>query len=286
MSLPQISFEFFPPKTDGGMDNLLQVAKRLAELKPQFFSVTFGAAGSAQNNTENTVFKINTVTKISTAPHMSCIAAEKETIKHLLEKYIQQGISRLVVLRGDQPANTTALPNHFRYASELVQFIREETGDHFHIEVACYPEFHPETTDLKRALFHFKEKIDAGANSAITQYFYNADAYCRFRENCEKMDIRIPITPGIMPITNYEKLVAFSNACGAEIPRWLNYRLQSYQDNLAALQTYGEEIVSDLCEKLLAAGAPGLHFYTLNKAEASTTILRHIGLVMKTAHSR
>lgn len=279
MSSHSISFEFFPPKTEIGMTSLLEATKTLASTDPAFFSVTSGARGSAQTHTPNTVYTIHQHTHIQTAPHISCFGAEKSTIKQLLNDYIQQGISRLVVLRGDTPIDASTQFQQFCYASELVQFIRQETGDHFHIEVACYPEFHPQTTDLKRALFHFKEKIDAGASGAITQYFYNPDAYFRFLDSCQKMGIYIPITPGIMPITNYEKLVSFSIACGAEIPRWLNFRLLSYQDNIAAIQAFGEEVVSDLCKKLLDGGAPGLHFYTLNKAEPSMDILRHLKLV-------
>lgn len=264
-----ISFEFFPPKTDDGLKNLLQTAQTLATTKPEFFSVTFGAAGSAQKQTPTTVFNIQTHTSVPTAPHISCVAATKEIIQNLLLQYINQGISRLVVLRGDKPIDAQSDRDHFHYASALVRFIRETTGDHFHISVACYPEFHPQTTHLKRALFHFKEKVDAGANAAITQYFYNADAYFRFIDNCEKMHIAIPITPGIMPILNYEKLVSFSKTCGAEIPRWLLYRLETYQNDPIAFQKLSEEVVMQLCDRLLRGGAPGLHFYTLNKAEAS-----------------
>lgn len=282
MPSPQISFEFFPPKTEIGITHLLSAAQSLATIDPAFFSVTFGAAGSVQNNTADTVFKINQHTGVPTAPHISCVAAEKESIKNLLNHYINNGISRLVVLRGDTPAEAITLQKkYFHYAAELVQFIRQETGDHFRIEVACYPEFHPQTTDHKRELFYFKEKIDAGANAAITQYFYNADAYFRFIDSCEKINITIPITPGIMPITNYEKLVSFSKACGAEIPRWLNFRLHDFQDDIAELQVFGEEVVAHLCEKLLAGGAPGLHFYTLNKAESSMNIIQRLGLVDK-----
>jgi len=279
MTHTDISFEFFPPKTALGMDNLLQTAQSLAATSPTYFSVTFGAAGSAQTHTPDTVFNIQENTSISTAPHISCVAAEKEMIKTLLEKYIHKNISRLVVLRGDVPAHTSTQQHHFQFASELVQFIREETNNHFHIAVACYPEFHPQTTDLKHSLFHFKEKVDAGANAAITQYFYNTDAYFRFRDSCEKVAIHIPIIPGIMPILNYEKLTAFSKACGAEIPRWLLYRLESYQHDHAAFSAFSEEVIYTLCETLLKGGVPGLHFYTLNKAEPSIKILDQLGLV-------
>lgn len=273
-----LSFEFFPPKTEAGVQALLETAQSLVAIRPDFFSVTFGAAGSAQTHTPDTVFQIKKQTGIPTAPHISCVAAKKESVKNLLDRYIQQGISRLVVLRGDTPENTTASSEHFHYASELVQFIRNETGRYFDIIVACYPEFHPQTTDVKRALFHLKEKMDAGANSMITQYFYNPDAYFRFREDCEKFHITAPITPGIMPILNYEKLMSFSNACGAEIPRWLKFRLQSYQHDVASMDAFCEDMISDLCEKLLSGGAPGLHFYTLNKAKLSLKILQNLKL--------
>src|SRR3990167_6888878 len=278
MTTLEISFEFFPPKTDTGMTNLLQAATTLASINPNFFSVTFGAAGSAQTHTPNTVFKVQEHTSVPTAPHISCVAATKEMIKALLEKYIQNNIMRLVVLRGDMPSDTPEATHHFQYAAELLQFIRHETGNHFTLSVACYPEFHPQTTDHKRALFHFKEKVDAGANNAITQYFYNPDAYFKFLDSCRKMDIHIPIIPGIMPITNYEKLVLFSKTCGAEIPRWLLYRLESYQHDAKSFEQFSEEVVMQLCEKLIAGGAPGLHFYSLNKAEPSINILTSLKL--------
>ncbi|EKD77943.1 MAG: hypothetical protein ACD_42C00109G0005 [uncultured bacterium] len=276
MSSPHLSFEFFPPKTTAGINALLQTAGMLTAINPSYFSVTFGAAGSAQTHTPDTVFKIKKHTRIQTAPHISCVAAEKENIKNLLDRYIQKDISRLVVLRGDAPANTTIPSTHFQHASELVQFIREQTGNHFHIDVACYPEFHPQTTDVKRALFHLKEKMDAGANSMITQYFYNPDAYFRFRDDCEKFHITAPITPGIMPIIHYEKLVSFSNACGAEIPRWLKFRLENYKNDIISLHTFCDDVLTDLCEKLLSGGASGLHFYTLNKSEYCLNILKNL----------
>lgn len=279
MQSVEISFEFFPPKTDTGMQNLLQTAQTLSTLDPSYFSVTFGAAGSAQTHTPTTVFKIHEHTQIKTAPHISCIAATKDMITALLHRYVDQGISRLVVLRGDAPADAVTQPQHFQFASQLVQHIRETTGNHFHISVACYPEFHPQTTDHNHALFHLKEKINAGANTAITQYFYNPDAYFRLRDSAEKTGIHAPIIPGIMPILNYEKLVAFSKACGAEIPRWLLYRLESFQHDTDKFEKFSEEVVFDLCEKLIAGGAPGLHFYTLNKAEPSVAILQRQSLL-------
>ncbi len=286
MELPHISFEFFPPKSEAGLSHLLDTAEKLAAFNPAYFSVTFGAAGSAQANTAETVLAVNKKTGIQTAPHISCVAADKANIKNLLELYISNNINKLVVLRGDLPANSISgvisTDSHFKYAFELIRYIRELSQDHFHISVACYPEFHPETTDYKHALFHFKEKVDAGANSAITQYFYNADAYFKFMESCQKLNIHIPVTPGIMPITNYEKLMQFSKACGAEIPRWLLYRLESYKNDLVSIQSFGEEVVSHLCEQLIAGGAPGLHFYTLNKPDACIHILNRLSSIIHT----
>lgn len=273
---PQFSFEFFPPKTENGMAQLLQTAATLAKTNPAYFSVTFGAGGSTQTQTPDTVLKIKTRTPVALSPHISCVGAEKNVIKKLLGYYQENGISRLVVLRGDAPLNEKTRNTHFQYASELIQFIRAETGSHFNIAVGCYPEFHPNTTHVRQELFYLKEKIDAGADTMITQYFYNADAFFRFRDDCEKFHIHAPIIPGIMPIVNYEKLLAFSNACGAEIPRWLKFRLETYQHDPAVLQAYCDEVVSRLCEKLLQGGAHELHFYTLNKADSSVRIIEKL----------
>lgn len=271
------SFEFFPPRTDRGVENLRHTRKQLAELKPRFFSVTFGAGGSTQTRTLESVVEIQQASGIDAAPHLSCIGSTRETIRDILSTYVKNGVKHIIALRGDLPSGLGE-PGEFKYANELVEFIREETGDHFHIDVAAYPEFHPQSQSAKADLENFKRKVDAGANSAITQYFYNADSYFRFVESCEQRNINIPIVPGIMPINNYLQLARFSDACGAEIPRWLRKRLEAYSDDLDAIQMLGRDVVTQLCESLLAQGAPGLHFYTMNKAEPSLTILKNLGL--------
>ncbi|MDR5170208.1 methylenetetrahydrofolate reductase [NAD(P)H] [Methylobacillus flagellatus] len=270
-----ISFEFFPPKTAEGMAKLRAARDQLAVFNPKFFSVTFGAGGSTRDRTLETVIDIQQA-GYEGAPHLSCISADKAEIRALLEQYKQQGIKRLVALRGDIPSGEVSAGD-FRYASELVAFIRAETGDWFQIEVAAYPEFHPESSSPSADLRHFKQKVDAGADTAITQYFYNADAYFRFVDQCEKSGVAIPIVPGIMPIYNFTQLARFSSVCGAEIPRWLRLRLQDYGDDLASLRAFGAEVVEDLCEQLLAGGAPGLHFYTLNQAGTISSILEQLG---------
>lgn len=272
---PTISFEFFPPKTAEGMAKLRAARDQLAVFNPKFFSVTFGAGGSTRDRTLETVIDIQQA-GYEGAPHLSCISADKAEIRSLLEQYKQQGIKRLVALRGDIPSGEVSAGD-FRYASELVAFIRAETGDWFQIEVAAYPEFHPESSSPSADLRHFKQKVDAGADTAITQYFYNADAYFRFLDQCEKSGVDIPIVPGIMPIYNFTQLARFSSVCGAEIPRWLRLRLQDYGDDLASLRAFGTEVVEDLCEQLLAGGAPGLHFYTLNQAGTISSILEQLG---------
>ncbi|MFL9710996.1 methylenetetrahydrofolate reductase [NAD(P)H] [Methylobacillus sp. Pita1] len=272
---PTISFEFFPPKTAEGMAKLRAARDQLAVFNPKFFSVTFGAGGSTRDRTLETVIDIQQA-GYEGAPHLSCISADKAEIRALLEQYKQQGIKRLVALRGDIPSGEVSAGD-FRYASELVAFIRAETGDWFQIEVAAYPEFHPESSSPSADLRHFKQKVDAGADTAITQYFYNADAYFRFVDQCEKSGVAIPIVPGIMPIYNFTQLARFSSVCGAEIPRWLRLRLQDYGDDLASLRAFGAEVVEDLCEQLLAGGAPGLHFYTLNQAGTISSILEQLG---------
>lgn len=272
---PIISFEFFPPKTAEGMAKLRTAREQLAAFNPKFFSVTFGAGGSTRDRTLETVVDIQQA-GYEGAPHLSCISSDKAEIRTLLTQYQQQGIKRLVALRGDVPSGEVSAGD-FRYANELVSFIREETGDWFQIEVAAYPEFHPESSSPTTDLKYFKKKVDAGANAAITQYFYNADAYFRFVDQCEKSGITIPIVPGIMPIYNFTQLARFSSVCGAEIPRWLRLRLQDYGDDLASLRAFGTEVVEDLCEQLLAGGAPGLHFYTLNQAGTISSILEQLG---------
>jgi methylenetetrahydrofolate reductase (NADPH) len=273
---PVISFEFFPPKTAEGIAKLRETRKQLAQLRPQFFSVTFGAGGSTRDRTRETVLEIQ-AEGFEAAPHISCISSSKDEIRHLLSEYRANGIRHLVALRGDTPSGEVS-PGDFRYANELVAFIRQEAGDWFEIEVAAYPEVHPEAQSAAADLQHFKTKIDAGANAAITQYFYNADAYFRFMDQCGALGIDVPIVPGVMPIYNYTQLSRFSNVCGAEIPRWLRARLQDYGDDLASLRSLGMDVVTDLCEQLLAGGAPGLHFYTLNQAGIISTVVQRLGL--------
>ena len=274
---PVYSFEFFPPKTPEGITKLAATSKLLAALQPRFFSVTFGAGGSTRDHTFETVLDLQKNTGIEAAPHLSCICSTQENIRKALAAYQETGISHMVALRGDMPSGMFEA-GEFRYANELVAFIRAETGDHFHLEVAAYPEYHPQASSPDRDLTNFKRKVDAGANSAITQYFYNPDAYFRFVERCSNAGIDIPIVPGIMPITNYHQLARFSDACGAEIPRWIRKRLEAYGEDTASIRAFGEEVVTNLCAQLLREGAPGLHFYTLNRAEPALAIWRNIGL--------
>jgi len=270
------SFEFFPPKTPEGIEKLRATRRQLAQLKPAFFSVTFGAGGSTRDRTLETVLEIQS-DGFAAAPHLSCIGSSKENIRAILNQYRTHGIKHIVTLRGDMPSGM-ADAGEFRYANELVQFIREETGNAFSIEVAAYPEFHPQARTAQDNLRHFKLKVDAGANSAITQYFFNADAYFNFVDECEAMGVTIPIVPGIMPINNFSQLARFSDACGAEIPRWLRLKLQGYGDDTASIKAFGLDVITDLCDRLLSAGAPGLHFYTLNQAGPSSTIWQRLGL--------
>ena len=270
-----ISFEFFPPKTADGIANLRETRVQLAKFKPEFFSVTFGAGGSTTDRTKETVFEMQAEGH-QAAPHISCISSSKEEIRALLTAYKVHGIKRLVTLRGDVPSGEVSVGD-FKYANELVTFIRQETGDWFHLEVAAYPEFHPEAISAAKDMANFKRKIEAGANSAITQYFYNADAYFRFVESCQQAGITVPIVPGVMPIYNFTQLARFSGICGAEIPRWLRLRLEAYADDLPSLRALGTDVVSELCQRLLAWGAPSLHFYTLNQAGIITNIINNIG---------
>lgn len=258
------SFEFFPPKTAEGMANLREVRKQLAPYQPDFFSVTFGAGGSTRDRTMDTVLEIQAEGH-GAAPHISCISSSKQEIRELLKAYQAHGIKRLVTLRGDIPSGEVSAGD-FKYANELVQFIRAETGDWFHLEVAAYPEFHPEAGSAQKDLENFKRKIEAGANSAITQYFYNTDAYFRFVDAALAMGITAPIIPGIMPIYNFTQLARFSSVCGAEIPRWLRMRLEAYGDDLASLRAFGVDVVTDICARLTAQGVKQMHFYTLNQA--------------------
>lgn len=270
----ELSFEFFPPKTAEGMDKLRETRAQLAKFNPEFFSVTFGAGGSTRDRTMDTVLEIQRE-GYQAAPHISCISSSKSEIRDLLHAYQTHGIKRLVALRGDVPSGEVSAGD-FRYASELVEFIRAETGSHFFIEVAAYPEFHPESRTPAADLQNLKRKMDAGANSAITQYFYNADAYFRFVEQCDALGIHMPIVPGIMPIYNITQLARFSNVCGAEIPRWLRMRLEEYGDDMASLRAFGVDVVSELCETLLVWGVPSLHFYTLNQAGTISNIINNI----------
>ncbi len=269
-----VSFEFFPPKTTEGMDKLREARTQLAKFNPEFFSVTFGAGGSTRDRTMDTVLEIQRE-GFQSAPHISCISSSKSEIRGLLHAYQAQGIKRLVALRGDIPSGEVSAGD-FRYASELVAFIREETGSHFSVEVAAYPEFHPEARTPAADLLNLKRKVDAGANSAITQYFYNADAYFRFVDQCDALGIAVPIVPGIMPIYNITQLARFSNVCGAEIPRWLKMRLEEYGDDMASLRAFGVDVVSELCETLLAWGVPSLHFYTLNQSNIISNIIENV----------
>jgi len=270
------SFEFFPPKTPEGMEKLRATWKQLAQLKPKFFSCTYGAGGSTRDRTLETVLEIGSAGHTA-APHISCVGATRADIAATLDLYKAKGIRHIVALRGDLPSGA-ASAGDLRYANELVAFIRERTGDHFNVEFACYPEFHPQARNPLDDLRNFKRKLDAGANSAITQYFFNADSYFRFVEDCEALGITVPIVPGIMPIGNFSQLARFSDACGAEIPRWLRLKLQSFGDDLASIRSLGLDVVTELCDRLLSAGAPGLHFYTMNQAELTSTIWQRLGI--------
>jgi len=273
---PTFSFELFPPKTDVGMEKLKTTVHRMNEVDPLYFSVTYGAGGSTRDRTLETVDWLRSQ-GIETAPHLSCIGLHKEEIRELLHHYRDQGIDRLVALRGDMPSGMGDTGD-FPYANELVEFIRAETGDHFHLEVAAYPEFHPQAQTARIDLENFKRKVEAGANAAITQYFYNADSYFYFIDSCEKMGINIPIVPGIMPINNYQQLARFSDACGADIPRWLRKRLEEFGDDLDSIRAFGLDVVTDMCQRLLDHGAPGLHFYTMNQAELTLNLWNNLGL--------
>ncbi|MGE5651058.1 MAG: methylenetetrahydrofolate reductase [NAD(P)H] [Bacillota bacterium] len=274
MTQQNFSIEFFPPKTPEGVEKLRAARARLAELKPKYFSVTFGAGGSTQKGTLETVLEIKREGH-EAAPHLSCIGSSRDSLRAVLNEYKANGIRRLVALRGDLPSGYGA-SGELRYANELVEFIRAETGDWFHIEVAAYPEMHPQARSPQDDVQSFARKVQAGANAAITQYFYNADAYFRFVEEARKAGVTVPIVAGIMPITNYSQLMRFSDMCGAEIPRWIRLKLASFGDDTASIKAFGLDVVTALCERLLAGGAPGLHFYTLNQAAATTEICRRL----------
>ena len=271
---PEISIEFFPPQTPEGVDKLRTVRSKLAELKPNFFSVTFGAGGSTRERTFSVVKEI-AAEGFDAAPHLSCIGSTRESIREILADYKAAGIRRIVALRGDLPSGM-AETGEFRYANELVEFIRAETGDHFSLEVAAYPEWHPQARSPKDDLDAFARKVKAGANSAITQYFFNADAYFSFVDEAQALGVDVPIVPGIMPIVGFTKLARFSDACGAEIPRWMRKKFESYGDDADSIRAFGLDTVTELCERLLKGGAPGLHFYSMNQAALTTEICRRL----------
>lgn len=270
-----ISFEFYPPRTDKGKQDLLKVRGELSVINPAYFSVTFGAGGTTQDATLETVLDIQKNDGISAAPHLSCVGSEKTKIIGLLNRYRDAGINRIVALRGDIPSGVRDIGD-FHYANELVEFIKSEYNDHFHIEVAAYPEMHPQAKNIHTDIQHFVNKVNAGADAAITQYFYNADAYFRFRDEVEKKGIEVPIIPGIMPITNYTQLVQFSNMCGTEIPKWILERMNLYKDDLESLRSFGTDVVSDLCHNLKNQGVDNFHFYSMNRVKPSLSIAKDL----------
>ena len=276
----QFSFELFPPRTPEGIAKLPGIASALAAVHPKYFSVTYGAGGSDQDGTYDTVVKVVENTGIEAAPHLTCVGSSRAKIAALLERYKAAGVKRIVALRGDLPATAmgTGAPGDFHYASELVQFIRETHGDAFELEVAAYPEMHPQAKNPDADFDAFRRKVDAGAHAAITQYFYVADAYFDFLERCAKANITIPVIAGIMPITNFAQLTRFSAACGADIPRYVRLRLEQLQDDKAALQDFGLDVVTRLSETVLKGGAPGIHFYTLNQVEPTMRLWKNLGL--------
>lgn len=281
MTQQNFSIEFFPPKTEAGVEKLRVTCAKLAELNPKYFSVTFGAGGSTQQGTLDTVLDIRKA-GYDAAPHISCLGSSSANLREILQRYKSNGIKRLVALRGDLPSGYGDFSSsEFHYANELVEFIRAETGDWFHIEVAAYPEIHPQAKSPQDDINNFVRKVKAGADSAITQYFYNADAYFRFVDDATRAGADVPVTAGIMPITNYSQLIRFSDMCGAEIPRWIRLKLASFGDDTDSIRAFGLDVVSDLCERLLAGGAPGLHFYTLNQPSATHAIWTRLNLSPK-----
>ncbi len=274
--MPSVSFEFYPPKTDDQRAQLDRTATKLKAFAPEYVSCTFGAGGSTLSYTSETVRHLNQKHGLAAAPHLSCVGGSREEIRELLKLYRAIGCRRIVALRGDLPSGM-GHPGDLRYAADLIALIRAEHGDAFRIEVGAYPETHPQASDALSDLRHFKAKVDAGADAAITQYFYNADAYFHFVDAVRKLGVQIPIVPGIMPITNFSQLRLFSEQCGAEIPRWISKRMQAYGDDNASVRAFGAEVVAALCERLMAGGAPALHFYTLNLAKPSTQVLKLLG---------
>lgn len=276
MTAKLFSFELFPPQTPEGIERLRATRRQLAQLEPAYFSVTYGAGVTTRERTLGVALEVQAEGQ-QVAPHLSCVASTRTSIREILEQYRKAGIRRLVALRGDLPSGV-AEAGEFRYASELVSFVRAEFGDCFHIEVAAYPEYHPQARSAQEDLRAFKRKVEAGANGAITQYFFNADAYFAFVEECEAMGIDVPIIPGIMPISRFSQLARFSDACGAEIPRWIRRKLEGFGDDAASIRSFGLDVVTALCDRLLRGGAPGLHFYTLNQAGPTTTVWQRLGL--------
>ncbi len=272
-----ISFEFFPPKTEVGVEKFAVVRAELAKLDPEFFSVTYGAGGSTRDRTLTTVLETQQHTGINTAPHLSCVGDTRDSLRELLNTYRDNGINRIVALRGDLPSGMGGA-GELAYASDLVRFIREETGDHFFLEVAAYPEIHPQAANAKADFAAFKTKVEMGANSAITQYFFNAEAYLYFVDQCDREGIEIPIVPGIMPITNYTNLARFSDGCGAEIPRWIRKRLEGYGDDVESIKQFGEEVITRLVETLIDEGVPSIHFYSMNQAAPVLAICDNLSL--------
>ncbi len=273
---PTFSFEFFPPQTEEGQQKLRATRRQLAQFCPKFFSVTFGAGGSTRDRTLATVLEIQ-AEGYPVAPHLSCIGSTRENIRTILETYRAHGVTHLVALRGDLPSGM-AQAGEFRYANELVAFIRKEFADVFQIEVAAYPEYHPNARSAQEDFTNFRRKVEAGANAAITQFFYNADAYFHFIDMCESAHLNIPIVPGIMPIGNFSQLTRFADGCGAEIPRWIRRKMEGFTDDTASIQAFGLDVVTALCNRLLEAGAPGLHFYTLNSAVLPTKLWQRLSL--------
>lgn len=274
--MTSLSFEFYPPKTDEQRAQLDRTAAKLKRYAPEYVSCTFGAGGSTLSYTSETVRHLKQHHQFDAAPHLSCVGGSREEIRELLKLYRAIGCRRIVALRGDLPSGM-GHPGDLRYAAELIAFIRAEHGDAFHIEVGAYPETHPQSDDALRDLQYFKAKIDAGADAAITQYFFNADAYFHFVDAVRKLGVQVPIVPGIMPISNFSQLRRFSDQCGAEIPRWIGKRMQAYGDDADSVRAFGAEVVAQLCERLVAGGAPGLHFYTLNLARPTTQVLKLLG---------
>lgn len=270
-----ISLEYFPPRDIAAQEKLVRSAKQLLAVHPAYVSVTFGAGGSTRSGTTDTVDMMQNL-GCDVAPHLSCVGSTKAVLREILDAYREQGIRRLVALRGDMPSGMGGDPGELRYAADLVSFVREHYGDAFHIEVAAYPEMHPQALSMTEDLEHFIAKAQAGADGAITQYFFNPDAYFDFVERVRARGVDIPITPGVMPITNYTQLARFSNMCGAEIPRWLRLRLADFGDDKASIRAFGIDVISDMSEKLLTQGAPGVHFYTLNQADAVSAICANL----------